>query len=113
MKQIILHAKSGNEEPCQVTFTEDDGKVKILCDCPEGMQGLVCEHKIRLASNDHLMLPSPAQMKDLNEAHMWVIQSPMSDLILRLYDMGTEGEQNEEQVQALLNEIGTAMKEGM
>jgi hypothetical protein len=52
-------------------------------------------------------------MKDLNEAHMWVIQSPMSDLILRLYDMGTEGEQNEEQVQALLNEIGTAMKEGM
>ena len=113
MKQIILNANSGNEEPYQVTFTEDEGKVTILCNCPEGTQGLVCEHKIRLASNDHLMLPNPVQMKDLHEAHIWVIQSPISDLLLRLYDMHGEGEQNEKQVQELLREVGTAMKEGM
>ena len=113
MKQIHLHAKSGSEDPYVVTFTEDEGKVSILCSCPDGAQGLVCEHKIRLAANDHLMLPSPVQVKDLNEAHIWVIQSPISDLVLRLYETQGEGEQQEKEVQALLNEIGTAMKEGM
>lgn len=113
MKQIILHAKSGNEEPYQVSFTEDEGKLTILCNCPEGTQGQICEHKIRLASNDYLMLQSPIQMKDLNEAHLWVIQSPVSDLILRLYDMHGDDEENEEQLQKILEEIATAMREGM
>lgn len=112
MKQIQVHAKSGTDEPYLVTFIEDEGRVKILCSCPEGEQGLACEHKIRLAANDHNMLPTPVQMKDLNEAHIWVIQSPISDLILRLYGMHGEGEQHEKEVRALVEEIGIAMREG-
>lgn len=112
MQQIILHVKSGNEEPYQVTFTRDEEKLTILCNCPEGAQGRGCEHKIRLASNDYQMLQSPIQMKDLNEAHIWVIQSPVSDLILRMFDMHGDGEQDEEQLQKILEEIGTAMREG-
>ncbi|UCF30489.1 MAG: hypothetical protein JSV26_10620 [bacterium] len=112
MPQIIVYAKSGDGEPHQVVFASEEGKLTITCDCERGIKGHYCEHKVRLAVNDHLLLSNPAQIRDLNEAHIWVIQAPVSDLILSLLQLEGDPEGNEEAIRRTQLEIAAAMREG-
>ena len=112
MPRIALFAQSGTEEPYEVVFTREDGKLTIRCSCPEGVQGRACDHKIGFASNDHLLLTNPGQMRDLMEAHLWVIQSPVSDMILRLFDLQKDDNRDDRQLEKTVHEIGRAMTEG-
>lgn len=112
MPQITLLAGDGDREPNEVVFTREEEKLTIACSCPEGNQGRICEHKVRLAANDHLMLVNPMQTRDLHEAHIWVIQSSVSDLILRLFDLRSDPDQDEEMLRQTEREIAAAMKDG-
>ncbi|GBE16021.1 MAG TPA: hypothetical protein ENH32_07345 [Proteobacteria bacterium] len=112
MARITLFAQSDAEEPFEVVFTREDGKLTIRCNCPEGISDRICEHKTRLASNDYLMLANPGEMRELMEAHLWVIQSPVSDLLLRLFDLQRDDKQDDRLREKIEHEIALAMKEG-
>ena len=110
MNQITLLAKNESGEPVRVTFTRDEGRVTITCTCPEGMRGQFCEHKFRLASNDIMMLQHPGQNSDMLNAHIWVIESPMSDKILELLNLLGEDKPDENAMERLKGEVGAAMR---
>ena len=110
--EITLLARSGTEEPFKVTFKKDEDKLFITCTCPEGVHGEFCEHKFRLASNDIMMLQHPGQNSDMLNAHMWVIEAPISDKLIHLLQLIGEDEPDEEAIEKAKAEVGEVMREG-
>jgi hypothetical protein len=110
--EITLLAKNEASEPFKVTFTKNEGKLTITCNCPAGRHGEFCEHKFRLASNDLLALQHPGQNSAMLNAHVWVIESTISDKLLNLLNLLGEEKPDEKAIEAAKAEIGTAMREG-
>ena len=108
--QITLLARSGSEEPFKVTFTKDEDKVTVTCTCPEGRHGEFCEHKFRLASNDIMMLQHPGQNSAMLNAHMWIIDTPMSDILLDMLNLIAEDEPDFDAIEKVKVEIAKAMR---
>ena len=108
----ILAKNEAGGEPYNVSFTLDSGKLKITCNCPEGRRAEICQHKVLLAANDLMMLENPSQRGRLFEAHLWVIQSGISNPLLKLLQMQGEEEVDSETMQHLEREVAKLMKEG-
>ena len=113
MENISILAKNETDgEPYHVSFTRDGGKLKITCNCPEGRTGAICDHKVRLASYDMMMLDNPSQRGRLFEAHIWVVQAGVSDPLLKLIQERGEEEKDSEAIARLEREVAHLMKEG-
>jgi hypothetical protein len=113
MEQITILAKNeSGGDPYNVSFTLDDGKLKITCNCPDGRKGSICQHKVRLAAYDMLELDNPSQRGRLFDAHVWVIQARVSDPLLELIQMMGEEEKDSEKIEQLEREVAHLMKEG-
>ena len=113
-EEITLLARSETSDPFKVTFTKDEDKLTITCTCPEGVHGEFCQHKLRLASNDIMMLQHPGQNSAMLNAHVWVIESPISDKLIKLLELQGEDEQDEDAISKAEAEIAAAaMREGM
>jgi hypothetical protein len=110
--EITLLARSETSQPFTVTFTKNEDKLTITCTCSEGVHGEFCEHKFRLASNDLMMLQHPGQNSAMLNAHVWVIESPISDKLIHLLDLLGEEIPDEKAVDKARAEVGTAMREG-
>jgi len=110
--EITLLARSNSSEPFKVTFRKDGERLFITCTCPEGLHGEFCEHKFRLASNDIMMLQHPGQNSEMLNAHLWVINAPVSDTLLQLLQILGENNPDEATVERLKGEIGKTMREG-
>lgn len=108
--QISLLARNDGGDPFNVIFTKDGDRLTVTCTCPEGVHGEFCEHKFRLASNDIMMLQHPGQNSAMLNAHLWVIESPMSDKLLELLKMLGEEKPDEKTMERLKSEIGAAMR---
>ena len=67
---------------------------------------------MRLASNDLIMLENPSQRGRLFEAHVWVVQSRVSDPLLNLLQMQGEEVKDSEAISKLEREVSQLMKEG-
>lgn len=112
MEQITLLARNETGEPFKVAFTKDEGRITVTCTCPEGLYGEFCEHKFRLASNDLMMLQHPGQNSEMLNAHMWIIETPLADKLLKLLELIGSDEQDEDAISAVRADIGKAMREG-
>jgi len=110
--EITLLARSSADEPYKVTFTKNEDKLTITCNCPDGVHGEFCEHKFRLASNDIMMLQHPGQNSAMLNAHVWVIESPISDKLIHLLHLQGADEPDEEAIEKARAEIGMAMRKG-
>jgi hypothetical protein len=110
--EITLLARNDTDEPFKVTFTRDEDKLTITCTCPEGAHGEFCEHKFRLASNDIMMLQHPGQNSAMLSAHVWVIETPISDMLIQLLQLLGEDKLDEEAISKVKADIGKAMREG-
>jgi hypothetical protein len=110
--EITLMVRTETDEPFRVTFTKDEDKLTITCTCPEGVHGEFCEHKFRLASNDIMMLQYPGQNSEMLSAHVWVIETPISDMLIHLLQLQGEDVQDAEAIEKARAEIGKAMREG-
>ena len=112
MEHLLILAKNeAGGEPYNVSFTLDDGKLKITCNCPQGRKGELCQHKVRLASNDFMMLENPSQRGRLFEAHVWVIQSGVSTSLLDLIEMQGKKGSDPEALRELEGKVAQEMKE--
>ena len=111
-EEITLLARSETGDPFKVTFTKNEDKLTITCTCPEGVHGEFCQHKFRIASNDIMMLQHPGQNSAMLSAHVWVIESPISDKLIKLLQLQGEDEQDEDAISKAEAEIGKAMREG-
>ena len=110
--EITLLARSETNEPCRVTFTRYEGILTITCTCPAGAHGEFCDHKFRLAANDIMMLQHPGQNSAMLNAHVLVIESEMSDSLLKLLELHSQDEPDEKAIEKAEAEIGKAMREG-
>ena len=111
-EEITLLARGEGNESYKVTFLRDEGKLTITCTCPAGVHGEFCEHKFRLASNDVMMLQHPGQNSAMLNAHVWVIESAISDKLIKLLTLLGEEKPNEKAIEEAKAEIGKAMREG-
>ena len=112
LNEITLLARSETNEPFKVTFKKDEGKLTVTCTCPAGVHGEFCEHKFRLASNDIMMLQHPGQNSAMLNAHLWVIEAPLSDKLIQLLGLLGEDEPDMEAIEKVQAEVGKAMREG-
>jgi hypothetical protein len=110
--EITLLARTETDEPFKVTFTRDGDKLTITCTCSDGVHGEFCEHKFRLASNDIMMLQYPGQNSEMLTAHTWVIEAPISDMLIHLLELLGEDEPDADAIEKARAEIGKAMREG-
>ena len=110
--EITILARNESNEPFKVTFTKDENKLTITCNCPEGVHGEFCDHKFRLAANDIMMLHYPGQNSAMLAAHVWVIESPISDKLLTLLNLLNEEKPDEKAIEKTKAEVGVAMREG-
>jgi hypothetical protein len=111
--EITLLARSETGDPYKVTFIKTEDKLIITCTCPEGAHGEFCLHKFRLAANDLMMLQHPGQNSAMLNAHVWVIESPISDKLITLLELQGADEPDQEAMEKVEAEIGTAMRVGM
>ena len=113
MEHITVLAKNETGgDPFNVSFTLDGGKLRIKCNCPEGRAGALCNHKLQLASYDMIALENPSQRGRLFDAHVWVVQSRVSDPLLKLIQLMGEEEKDSEAIVQLEREVAHLMKEG-
>jgi F0F1-type ATP synthase gamma subunit len=113
LNEITLLARSETNEPFKVTFKKDESRLTVSCTCPAGLHGEFCEHKFRIASNDIMMLQHPGQNSAMLNAHMWVIDSDMSDVLLNLLHLLGEDEPDREAIEKAQAEVGKVMREGI
>ena len=111
-EEITLLARSETDEPFKVTFIKDEDKLTITCTCSEGVHGEFCEHKLRIASNDLMMLQHPGQNSAMLKVHVWVIEAPISDKLIHLLQLQGEDEPDEEAIDNAQAEVGKVMREG-
>lgn len=113
MEQIMILAQNETGgDPYKVSFTLDNGKLKVACNCSEGRNGEICQHKVRLASYDIMELENPSQRGRLFDAHVWVVQAGVADPLLKLIQMTGEEEKDSEEIVRLEREVAHLMKEG-
>ena len=113
MEQVTILAKNeSGGNPYNVSFVRDGGKLKVTCNCPEGRKGELCHHKVQLASYDIIALENPSQRGRLFDAHIWVVQSGVSDPLLKLIQLMGEEERDSEAIVQLEREVAHLMKEG-
>ena len=111
-EEITLLARGERNEPFRVTFTRKEGILTITCTCPAGVHGEFCDHKFRLASNDVMALEHPGQNSAMLNAHVWVIESTISDILLNLLTLLSEEKPDEKAIEKARADIGAAMREG-
>ena len=52
MRTIVLKARSSIEIPYDVTFLEQDGRLRVTCTCNAGIMHTLCKHRIELIAGD-------------------------------------------------------------
>ena len=63
----IIKVISSAGEPYNVKFSLNENKLKVLCDCPAGIYGKLCKHKIGLLANDASLLFNKTDHKSLQK----------------------------------------------
>lgn len=60
-------AKSSGAEPYQIVFDFSDNLLAVTCNCPAGVFGKLCKHKLALLRGDEAMLFDPTEAQQLRE----------------------------------------------
>ena len=114
MTEITLHAKaSSRDEPYEVTFTLNDGILLIWCDCPAGVRGQLCKHKLSLAANKKAMLFDENQVEQLHKAYIWVENSGLFEAIEEVHIVEKELESLKNKFKGTKAKIARLMRDGV
>ncbi len=114
MKLSIFVKSSSREEPYQITVssTAKEG-LSIFCDCPAGVLGMHCKHKMAIISGDQKILYDNEQLDDFNEISKWIANSSYSKLILELQESEKELEVLKKKIKNMKEKIARLMREGL
>lgn len=115
MNKIILFAKSSSrDDPYTVTFSKSDsGTLSVWCDCPAGIYGKLCKHKLLLSSNDASMLYDDYQVAELKKAHQWVNDAGLIDIINEASSIEKEIEDTKKLLKKMKSKIARLMMDGV
>lgn len=64
-----------------VTFGLSEGKLTVQCDCPAGVIGKLCKHKLCLLTETNETLTDTTQLQDYREVVTWVRKTQIPGLI--------------------------------
>ena len=83
-KQIMLKVKSSNQSTFyNIDVTNEDGVIKIKCDCRAGTFKWGCRHKIAILRGDSTCLLDDYQKEEYCEVIKWINNSSLPLLITK------------------------------
>ena len=83
-----------------VAFEFSGSKLTVQCDCPAGILGKSCKHKLSLLAGTNMNLIDAIQLNDYREVMAWVRKSQIPNLIEQV----SLSERGVEQAKKKLNE---------
>ena len=114
MKLAIFVKSSSREEPYQITVssTIEEG-LSIFCDCPAGVLGMHCKHKMAVVLGDQKILYDNEQLDDFHEISKWIANSNYSKFVLELQESEKELEALKKRIKNMKEKIARLMREGL
>ena len=113
MKTVFLVKSSSGKETYKVDFIDEDGRLKVKCDCPAGRFGKFCKHKLSLLQGYADMLYNETQEEELYKISERVQKSDYLWLIIELSKAKSAVSKAEANVIKVHKKFAKAMKEGV
>ena len=111
--KITVLAKSSSGEPYSVDFMLEKDRLSVFCNCPAGVWGKFCKHKLRLLLNDTSMLFDPDQTEKLSRAIELVEKTQYPQLASEVRAKERDFERAKREVRKAKELLIKAMKSGL
>ena len=112
MKISLIVKSSSTDATYTVDFTLENDRLLIVCNCPAGMWGKLCKHKLKLLSKDKSILCGKHQEVQFKKVVAWVEKSPYPNLLKELAKMEVEVEAAKNKLRGMQEKLARIMKEG-
>jgi len=111
--ETIIKAISSSDEPYDVYFEFSENKFKVHCNCPAGIYGKLCKHKIGLLDGDSSLLFNKTDYEVLEQIHEVVKKSKYIEIISSYNSIKREIEVAQKKEKKLKEQIEQSLKAGV
>jgi hypothetical protein len=111
--KIIIKAVSSSGDYYHVHFEVINRKLNVFCDCPAGIHGKLCKHKIGLLQGDSSKLFDQTDKDKLIQVQEFVSKTNYIDIIKIYNKVKAEVEEAQKKEAKVKAEIESAIKEGL
>lgn len=111
--ETIIKVISSSGEPYDVHFEFSENKFKVNCNCPAGIYGKLCKHKIRLLDGDSSLLFNKTDYEVLEQIHEVVKKSKYIEIISSYNNLKKEIEVAQKKEKKLKEQIEQSLKTGV
>ena len=111
--ETIIKAISSSGEPYDVYFEFSENKFKVHCNCPAGIYGKLCKHKIGLLDGDSSLLFNKTDYEVLEQIHEVVKKSKYIEIISSYNSIKREIEVAQKKEKKLKEQIEQSLKTGV
>lgn len=113
MKKQVLVKSTSRPEPYTVAVSRNKQGVSLSCDCPAGIWGKLCKHKLAVVKGDQDILYDSQDIVTLNQIGAWVADSSYPQLLADLELANSRVEDAQKKLRDLKAKIGRVMTEGI
>ena len=96
-----------------VEFVNDENKLMVFCNCPAGIFGKFCKHKMGLLTGNLENLADPSELDGYQEVKGWIQQSNLPQMIDQMASSEKELEKIKAQLNSFKKKIELALKDGV
>ena len=111
--KIIIKAVSSSGDYYHVHFEVIDDKLIIFCDCPAGIHGKLCKHKIGLLAGDFSKLFDQEDKDKLIQIQEFVSKTNYINILQAYNEVKAEVEEAQKKEAKVKAEIESAIKAGL
>lgn len=113
ISEIVLKVVSSSGEPYDVHFKLLENKLSVLCNCPAGIHGKLCKHKIGLLNGDSSFLFNKNEHATLDHIQRIVEKSKYEEIISLYNNLKKEIEIAQKKEKKLKEQIEHILKTGL
>jgi hypothetical protein len=114
---ILAKSSSNPDNPYNVDFIKEDGRMKIFCSCPAGSLGQLCKHKIEIIQGNLKRLHNSKDKHKLEELFKILDGTTVLNLVNDYYQKikDIEERQNDlkKELTVLKHELARKMTQGI
>jgi len=111
--ETIIRAISSSGEPYNVKFIFNNNKLTVSCDCPAGIYGKLCKHKIGLLANDISLLFDKSDQESLQKISNIVKNSNYEKMMSEYNITKREIEMAQKKEKKIKEQLEQALKTGI
>lgn len=106
--EIKFLVKGSSEEPYEVSFLHDEGKLYIFCTCQAGLNGTHCKHRISIIMGDLTAVISE-NADDFAIVEQWLADTEHRTLIHEMSELESAIQNQQKSLKALKKKLARRM----